>query len=93
MTNTHFSSLSHYAIEDKFLLDDDDPAVMKELDRRRSVRARADQPKEPEKNQKKDTAGDKGTTEEKEKDQSKWQATHQELAEKRAQTNSKLVQC
>ncbi|CAL1159882.1 unnamed protein product [Cladocopium goreaui] len=68
---------------DKFLLDDDDPAVMKELDRRRSVRARADQPKEPEKNQKKDTAGDKGTTEEKEKDQSKWQATHQELAEKR----------
>ena len=85
--------MSHYAIEDKFLLDDDDPAVMKELDRRRSVRARADQPKEPEKNQKKDTAGDKGTTEEKEKDQSKWQATHQELAEKRAQTNSKLVQC
>ena len=77
-------------LKDNFLLDDTDAAVIKELGRRQSVRARADQTKDdkPEKVQKKEK--DKDTAEEKEKDSSKWQSTHQELAEKRSQADSNI---
>ena len=74
------------------MLADDDPAVLKELERRQAVRAKVDQSHSTttkddkgERSQKREKDKDKVVAEE--KDSSKWQSTHQELAEKRAQTD------
>lgn len=69
------------SLKDAFLLPDDDPAVAKELNRRLSQRNKMDT-KEDKK--KKNTDVDS-------KDTSKWQTTHQSLAETRYSVSTYLL--
>ena len=87
------------------MLEDDDPAVMAELNRRMQVRAKADAKlgvgDEPQAERmvkdrvgkpKKDDTKAKGSKEkEKDSDVGKWQLTHQQLAESRALVYQQII--
>ena len=72
--------------EDAFLLDDSNCYVMKELGRRITLREKREtNEKDKDKSTKKTKRADETINNEPEKEtNSKWQSTHQELAEKRA---------
>ena len=66
------------------MLDDDNVAVKKELSRRIALREKRETSEKDKDKPKKSKRGDETTTNENEKEtNSKWQSTHQELAEKR----------